>query len=110
MDGKLVNRLVSELKNCCLGNLQRKSCHVSLIGQEFVYVCAWKTSKNYFHSLEETPFYCREVCIHRCNVFTTSFSQTDDCLKSFTNLSRMKENEAQKPSQPNPQIQINSQR
>lgn len=69
MEGKLV----SVLKNCGLGHLQRKSCHVRLIGQEFVYVCAWKTSKNNFRSLEETPFYYREVCIHRCDVFTTSF-------------------------------------
>lgn len=57
MMGKVMNWLVSGLKNLYFSPLQRKFYYDRLIGQEFVYVSAWKTIKNYFHSLEETiPF------------------------------------------------------
>lgn len=56
MEGKPVNRLVTRLKNCCLGHLQRKSGHVRFTGQEFAYVCVWKTSKVISIVLRKHPF------------------------------------------------------
>lgn len=45
MEGKLVNGLVSGLKTCCLDHLARKSSHVRLTGQEFVYAVLGRPAK-----------------------------------------------------------------